>query len=109
MNIEFHAPEGQVKERILRNLRFSLIDLYHSYKNMSRAEVYFREETKKDRLNKVCEIHLVIFGDSFFIHQSSSSYEQSAELALAALKDRIEELLKTQNDLPELIVTSVVV
>ena len=107
MNIEFYAPESQVKERLLRHVRFSLIDLYHAYKNISRAEVYFREEQYKQQNDKVCEIHLDIFGDSIFVHERSESYEEAAEQVLSTLGRKIDDMLKKKYELPESILTSV--
>jgi hypothetical protein len=107
MNIEFHAPEGQVKEWILRYIRVNLLDFYHAYKKISRAEVYFREEPYEDHNDKVCEISLAIFGDAFFAHERALSYEQAAQNVLSVLREKIEELKRTEQEVPEKIFTTV--
>ena len=105
MKIEFHTPEGQIKKWVLEFLRFNLIDFYHSYKNISRAEVYFREDEGQE--NKICEIQLSIFGDSLFFRQHAATYEHAAQEVLYTMREKVYELVQTAGDLPERIVTTV--
>lgn len=83
MNIEFHVPEGQVREQLIDVVKQKLMDMYHS-QGISRAQVYFKEQTGKGE-KKVCEIELSLYGDIIFVHRKARKFEQAANEVLKEL------------------------
>jgi cell division protein FtsB len=106
MNIEFHMPHGRVAEKVVKTVRDNLIKLYHSYKNISRAEVYFKEQGRTDR-NKFCEIDLTIFGSSLSVQRSAPSFQQATAKTLKAVADKVNEQIEKLNQQPDIITSTV--
>lgn len=107
MNIEFQAPQGQVKEWLINHVRNELMKLYHKDKEISRAAVYFREKANDPFHDRICEIDLAIYGDSVFVHRKADSYEQAAREALAELAQKVDTQMKKQNEPPDEVTSTV--
>lgn len=106
MNIEFHAPHGEVKEWVINYLKEQLMELHRKDKQVSRAQVYFRDQPGGPE-PKVCEIDLSIYGDSLFVHRNAGSYEQAAREVLAELNRKVDEQIRRQSEPPEEITSTV--
>ena len=100
MQIEIHAPQGQVKEWLIDFVKEQLIQLHQKDKDISRAQVYFREQDDGLIKDKVCAMDLSIYGDSLSIHRKAASYEQAVREVLASLKEKIDVQLQKQNEPP---------
>src|SRR5690242_8317675 len=74
MTLEFHAPKGQVKEWIMIYLMRKLIGLHHFDENISRVQVYLREQ---EHGLKSCAVDITIYGDSLFVSRSAYTYEEA--------------------------------
>lgn len=107
MDMEFHTAVGDVKEWVIDHVKQKLIELHHREKEISRAQVYFREESGEKTGNKICEIDLTIFGSSLFVHRKANSYEQAMHEVLTELTERVEEQVRRQNEPPDEITSSV--
>ena len=107
MNIEIHEPKGKVKGFVTDYLRDRLISLHHKDREISRAQVYFRELTDDLPDNKVCEIDLTIYGDSIFVHRKASSFEHPIRETLEELERKVDEQLSRQNEPPDELTTTV--
>ena len=108
MNIEFQAPNEQVKEWVLSFVRDKLIEFHQSNKDISRAQVYFREEANTNKeVNKVCEIDLTIYGNSLFVQRKAGSFEQASKEVLAELAKKLEAQNRSQNEPPDEITSTV--
>ncbi len=106
MNIEFHMPHGRVTEKIVKSVRDNLIKMYRSYKNISRAEVYFKEQGRTER-NKFCEIDLTIYGSSVSVQRSAVSFQQATAKTLKAIADKVNEQIDRLNQPPDIITSTV--
>lgn len=89
MNIEIEFPNGQVKHWIIDHVRAQLIDLHHSFRDISKVRVLFKDFLNDGHDNKVCEITLQNGNDSLFFHTMSRSYEQAARTTLSELGARM--------------------
>lgn len=107
MNIEFHNPKDVVKEWIIIYIRDKLMELYQRDKEISKAQVYFKEQISSENNNKICEIDLTIYGDSLFIHCKATSYERAARDAIQELTQKIDEQIKKHGEPPDQITSTV--
>ena len=101
MNIEFFAPQGQVKEWLITYVRNELMKLHSRDKRISRAEVYFRYKPHESFLDKICEISLTIYGNAISIQRKADSYEEAAREAVEELGRKVGARLKAQNEPPD--------
>lgn len=107
MNIEFYNPSGEVKEWIIDYIKDKLMELHHRDKEISRAQVYFKQQTTAENDNKICEIDLTIYGDSLFVHQKATSYEQAARGAITELSEKVDERISKQSEPPDELTSTV--
>ena len=103
MNIEFYTPEGQVREWIINYVKEQLMKLYKRNKKIARAEVYFRDQGNQ----KVCEVDLSMYGESMLVHNMADSFDKAAREVLQELTRKIEEQLKTKNEPPDEITSTI--
>ena len=89
MTIEFHTPKGKVKEWIMIYLMRQLMELHNSDENISRVQVYLREQTPG---LKSCAIDVTIYGDSLFVSRSAFTYEEAVLQALAECQEKIPQM-----------------
>ncbi|HEY0678836.1 MAG TPA: HPF/RaiA family ribosome-associated protein [Chitinophagaceae bacterium] len=89
MNIEFHAPHGQVKEWVINYAKDHLMKLHRHDQDISRAQVYFREKADQRDGGKICEIELTIPGGSLFVHRQAVNYEQALRKVLEELANKV--------------------
>jgi putative sigma-54 modulation protein len=102
MIIEIDTPKGVVPESLISEIKSGLTKLHHQFSDISRATVHFREETFRPLLkNYICEIDVVIFGNSFAINRKSDSFEQSANEAMNEVSQKVNELVQKQNEPPD--------
>ncbi|HEY0733066.1 MAG TPA: hypothetical protein VGD33_11645 [Chitinophagaceae bacterium] len=106
MNIEFHLPHGKVSERIVGDMRRELLKLYHDDRDISRAQVYFKEFGKMNVVQQ-CIIDLTIYGNRIKIRREANSFQLAAKKALADIKERVELLIEKKDALPEELTTTV--
>jgi hypothetical protein len=97
MFIEFYTPERQVREWVINYTRERLAELNKHNKQISRAEVYFRDQGT----NKVCEIDLTIYGDSLLVQCSADDYDKAARETLKEVEAKIKEQVKIKNQPPD--------
>lgn len=99
MKIRFHNPE--VQEWVVSYTCDKLLDLHHRNKEITAAQVYFKQQADPNNDNKVCEIDLTIYGDSLFVHCKAGSYELAARDALQKLAQKVEEQISKHNEPPD--------
>lgn len=99
-------PHGRVGEKVIKTVRDNIIKLYRSYKNISRAEVYFKEQGRTER-NKFCEIDLTIFGSSLSVQRSATSFQQATAKTLKAVADKVNEQIGKLHEPPDVITSTV--
>ena len=106
MNIEFQSGHNTVNEWLISYLTDKLMEFHHRYKNISRAQICFREQSGVPD-DKVCEIDLTIYEGSIFVHRNAASFEQAVQEVLTILAEKIEERVKSQNEIPDLVTSTV--
>ena len=106
MTIEFHTPQGHVKEWILTFLMRRLMQLHNRDREISRAQIYLREV---EGIEKSCAIDLTIYGDSLFIHHRAASFEEACLYVLHQLEERLLVLMKQHKELDAEKVTTVTI
>ncbi len=109
MNIEIHTPGGKVKEWVTRYVSDKLKELHNRDKSISKARVYFWQQSKTQNGDKACEIDLSFFGESFFVYRKAYSYEQAVREVLAELTQKVNTQLKQQRELPNKIMSTVII
>lgn len=107
MDIEFHAPQGKVKEWLIDHMRNELMELHHREKGISRGTVTFAEERADAGTAKTCAVDLYIFGDSIFVRRMADTYEQASREVLEELYSRVDERMLNKNEPPEELTSSV--
>jgi putative sigma-54 modulation protein len=99
MNIEFHTPYKMVSEKLVNEIRKEILELSHINKNISRAEVFLKnDETIILAENKICEIRLNIYGSNLFAHTRTENFESSAREAIKELKKKVKQQSKKLNE-----------
>lgn len=107
MTIEIHAPEGQIKGWVIDYLKEQLTALHRHDPEISRAEVYFREQSSDYQREKVCEINLSVFGSSIQVRRESASWEQAMRNALEEIKKIVAEQIRRQSEPPDEVISTV--
>lgn len=108
MTIEFHTPFGKVTDKLTGSIRNDMLELVHINKKISRAEVMIKEDTGIiGKENKVCEIRLSILGDDLYARSRTESFEKSAKQVIKDLKRMVRQQVKSQNEQPGNLTSSV--
>ncbi len=76
-----------------------LIDFVHDkvkklelmYDEIIASEVYLRLDKSTDKENKIAEVKILIPGNELFAKKQCKSFEEAADLAVAALKKQVEK------------------
>jgi hypothetical protein len=105
MVIEFYTPEGEVKEWIISFVRDAVMRLYRQHKEISRAEVCFRERQKTIHVEKICEIELFILNDKLLITGSGTNFDHAARKAIEELDNIIAAKFNTSEPPDEIVST----
>ncbi|OFZ26404.1 MAG: 30S ribosomal protein S30 [Bacteroidetes bacterium RIFCSPHIGHO2_02_FULL_44_7] len=74
-----------------------LVDFIHTkvkkleliYDNIIASEVYLRIDKNETQENKIAEVKLLLPGNELFAKKQSKSFEEAADLAVAALKKQV--------------------
>lgn len=105
--IDVHAPNSEVHESMLKQLKERVLSFTHNMKDIVKAHVFLREDNPSSPENRVCEIKLTLFGDVLFVHRRAASFELAAQQAVSDLEKQVAEQIKQQHDLPDDINSSV--
>lgn len=106
LNIEFHHPQGRVEESDLNMIRDGLMELRQQFKDISRAHVHLKDSGENNN-EKICEIDLTIYGSSIFLKRSAGTYLEAAKEVLGGLREKIAEQVKSRNEPPDEITSTV--
>ena len=106
MTIEFHTPQGHVKDWILTFLMRRLMQLYNRDHEISRAQVYLRDGEGGE---KSCTIDITIYGDSLLCQHRAASFEEACLYVLHQLEERLLIHMRQQKELAGENITTVAV
>lgn len=107
MNIEFNTTPGLLSEKLVREIRNAVMELYHINKKITKAEVLLHHDKKVIPAdNKICEIKLSIFGESLMAHSREESFEAAARETIRELRRLLKQQVKRYNMPAEQITSS---
>jgi len=107
MNIEVYTPTKEVKEWIVSYVKNAIIALHDQHKEISRAEISFKDRNNEERPDKVCEIELSIFQNQITVSGLGNNFDEAAKKAVADLNVLISESFKTNAESPDEIISTV--
>jgi hypothetical protein len=107
MFIEFYTPDKQVKEWIITYVRDAVLKLHKQHKEISRAEVCFKERKEQIALEKICEINLSIYKDSVTITGTGKSFDSASRKAVEELNNIGALHTKLRSEPPDEIISTV--
>ncbi|MBC6490114.1 HPF/RaiA family ribosome-associated protein [Flavihumibacter stibioxidans] len=101
MTIEINCPHLKIEESFLKSMEKELLELSHLNKDISRAEVFFREDESQPADNKICEIRLTVFSDNLYARRVSENFYLSAREVMDELKTRVLRQVELGKEPPE--------
>jgi ribosome-associated translation inhibitor RaiA len=90
MNIEIHAPHGQLKKAIIDKVKEKLETLQYPYNKVSEVCIYFRENAGNEN-DKSCEIDLAASGSHITVQKKADGFEHAFEISLSELENKIKK------------------
>ncbi|WEK38281.1 MAG: hypothetical protein P0Y53_12305 [Candidatus Pseudobacter hemicellulosilyticus] len=106
MHIDFHIKHGIVSDASLQQMRDRLLTLHRKDREIAKANVVLREEMA-DPLGRVCEVELLIYGSSIYVHRQAWSYDCAFREVMEMLTETIDAQLRKQKEPRVLNVTTV--
>ncbi|HWI90066.1 MAG TPA: HPF/RaiA family ribosome-associated protein [Flavisolibacter sp.] len=94
MIIEFYAPDGAISESIINYARNGILKLHKEHKNISRADVSFRQKKRQSGLERICEINLFIAGNTITAKGICKNFDHACSKAIDALHENLVLSLK---------------
>ncbi len=91
MNLKIHSIHFNADKKLLDFIEKKLNKLLVFYEDIIGAEVFLRLENVEDKENKVAEIRLDIPGAPVFAKKQSSSFEESTDNVIAALRRQLQK------------------
>ena len=61
------------------------------YDRIIASEIYLRLDKNEEKENKIAEVKLLLPGNELFAKKQCKSFEEAADLAVAALKKQVEK------------------
>ena len=109
MIIEFNTAYKVIPEEVINDIRRQVLELSHISKKISRVEVLIKEDNltaESDR--KICQVQLNYSdGDEIVAHTRAGDFSQAAHESINELRKMINQQVKHQKDLPDIIMSSV--
>ena len=94
MIIEFYTPDGGVQEPTIKFVRDEILKLHKQYKNISRADVSFRNRITQKNSEKTCEISLFMAGNTITAKAICKSFDNASKKAVAGINENVNLNLK---------------
>jgi hypothetical protein len=107
MVIEFYTPGKKVKEWLINDIKDTILKQHKKHKEISGAEVCFKERMKQMVSEKICEINLSIFKDSIMITGTGKNFDIATRKALEKMNDTMALTFKLTTEPPDEIVSTV--
>lgn len=96
MIIEFYIPDKGISELTIASIRDTIVKLHREHKEISRAEVSFKQRLRQTTPEKTCEIDLFISGNSIIAKATGKNFDYAAKKAIANLKETVVLNFKTK-------------
>jgi glucose/arabinose dehydrogenase len=108
MKIEFSFPQGVVPGHVIDFLKDKLLAYHRDNKEVSDAEVIFRQLPESNNYF-ICQVILLLFGETLMVQRGAESYLQAARDVINEIDLRLEEVLKRINEPPQEVATTVMI
>ena len=88
MIIQLQAPKDSVAESVVQYLSSKLLELHRKHPEISRADVYMREPSGRE---KSCAVSLKTRAGSLLISQSANSFSKACFAVLVEVEQRLKQ------------------
>lgn len=105
MHIEINTGSQKIDEWIITDLKNKITRFYNADKNIENAIVRLKENNNYG--NKICEIELSLFTDPIFVHCEAKSFTEACRQAIEEITPLVDEEIKSRNEPPDEIVSTV--
>ena len=89
MIIEFYTSDGAIGESIINYARDGILKLHKEYKNISRADVSFRQKKRQSGIERICEISLFMAGNTITAKGICKGFDHACAKAVDALHQNL--------------------
>jgi putative sigma-54 modulation protein len=89
MKLKVQSIHFDADQKLLNFIQEKVDKLLHFYEDIIDGEVYLRLDKSSDTENKITEIKLNIPGKVLFAKEQCKSFEEAADVAVAALKKQL--------------------
>lgn len=94
MQVNVHSIQFKADAKLIRFIEAKINKLKQYHDNMVGAEVYLRLDKNKGLGNKITEIKIGVPGRNLFAKRQATTFEESTDLVIDALKRQIEKTKK---------------
>ena len=91
MDIKVNTVHFTADDKLVDFIHEKVKKLELMYNNIIAGEVYLRLDKSSEHENKVAEVKILLPGSELFAKKQSKSFEQAADLAVAALKKQVSK------------------
>ncbi len=107
MHIEISLPHHTIKPWIADQVKEKLLTLHRLDPEIVEAKVSFHQVSLDQEHEKICEIELIIYGDTIWVCNRSDTYETAAREALEEITRQVDIQIRHRKDPPEQITSTV--
>lgn len=91
MQVNVHSIQFKADVKLIEFIQAKLDKLQQFHDKMVGAEVYLRIDKNKSLGNKIAEIKINVPGRDLFAKRQSTSFEESTDLVIEALRRQIQK------------------
>jgi putative sigma-54 modulation protein len=91
MDIQVHSIHFTADKKLLDFVNEKVTKLELFFDEIIAGEVFLRLDKSQDKDNKIAEVKLLIPGRELFAKKQCKSFEEAADLAVAALKKQVDK------------------
>ena len=91
MDIQVHSIHFTADKKLLDFVNEKVTKLELFFDQIIAGEVFLRLDKSQEKENKIAEVKLLIPGHELFAKKQCKSFEEAADLAVAALKKQVDK------------------
>ncbi len=91
MDFKVNTVHFSADEKLVEYIKEKVKKLEVIYDNIIASEVYLRIDKNESKENKIAEVKILLPGNELFAKKQCKSFEEAADLAVAALKKQVEK------------------
>lgn len=89
MIIEFYMPDRGVNDATVVYVRDEIMKLHKQHKNISRADISFRQKIRRASSEQICEISLFISGSTVTAKGICKNFDHACKKAVTTLNENL--------------------